>query len=500
MNRSIIAALLVTIGTFSASAQSYATKIRAEVQTAGTQSLRALEWQQGSTPLIRVESLDNGRPIPADSGMTVRMIIGESATAELYAVANATTATNNYYEIQWPTIGTNTDDSAWWYTVYFEKAGHRYWTGDGELIINATTSTAQDGLEWIDVICTTNMFVPQSRTVTVNGQTGALSTNVNFTVTVTESDPIAYPISTNALAVAQAAYPRNNPSNYVNRAQATNGMQVAGAYLTAEADTLATVTARGATTTSAVTIGSRNASAVGALSFAQGDSVIASGVCSHAQGNSVIAGGTSSHAQGSNTSAGGIASHSQGSNTQASGNYSHAQGLYTIASGIVSHAAGFASTSSGFASFTWQGGAGNYEESTYTSHGSGTFNINPVGGTGGFWIGETTLAALLSAKANAETVVSGAVGTASAGNRYFWTAATNVVLRVSLTGGQVINYASIRNTATNAITATASNSGWKWTGGSMTNSIPAGKMMTFGWACNPSTGATNAYATAASAN
>ena len=106
----------------------------------------------------------------------------------------------------------------------------------------------------------------------------------------------------------------------------------------------------------------------------------------------------------------------------------------------------------------------------------------------------------VSGKADAETVVSGAVGTASAGNRYFWTTATNVVLSVNLTGGQVVNYAALRNTATNAITATASTSGWKWTGGSMTNTIPAGKMMTFRWAVDPSTGATNAYATAASEN
>ena len=92
--------------------------------------------------------------------MTVRMIIGESATNELFAAAESTVATGNYYEIQWPTIGTNTASAAWWYTIYFEQDGHRYWSGNGELFINATTSTAQDGLEWIDIICTTNMFVP----------------------------------------------------------------------------------------------------------------------------------------------------------------------------------------------------------------------------------------------------------------------------------------------------------------------------------------------------
>jgi len=100
----------------------------------------------------------------------------------------------------------------------------------------------------------------------------------------------------------------------------------------------------------------------------------------------------------------------------------------------------------------------------------------------------------------AETVVTGAVVTVQSGGRYFFTTDTNVVLSASLTGGQVVNLAIIRNTATNAITATAESSAWKWTGGTMTNSIPAGTMMTFGWACNPFTGATNCYATAASVN
>jgi hypothetical protein len=100
----------------------------------------------------------------------------------------------------------------------------------------------------------------------------------------------------------------------------------------------------------------------------------------------------------------------------------------------------------------------------------------------------------------AETVVTGAVVTVTSGNRYFFTTATNVTLSASLTGGQVVNLAILRNTATNSITATAESAGWKWTGGTMTNTIPANTMMTFGWACNPFTGATNAYATAASVN
>ena len=381
----------------------------------------------------------------------------------------------------------------------------------------------------------------------------------------TEADPIALPIATNAQATASAsyiaatnaqalavaAYPRNNPSNFVNRAQATNGMQVAGAYLTPSwaatgtvsratmADTLA---AGGWTTTNAVTIGSRGTGSVGSASFANGSGVIASGSYSlasgrksistdlygYVHGNECSSSGRYSRATGYQTSAIGDYSATAGYNTRAIGVYSSAfgnsttatgsgsvafgglteatggssfaEGQYSKASGLGSKASGFNAVSSNVTSYSWQGSAGPLAETPYGSHGNGTYNINPVGGTGGFWIGEQTLAALLAAKQNAETVVTGAVGTASAGNRYFWTSATNVVLSVGLTGGQVVNYAALRNTGTNAITATASTSGWKWTGGSMTNTIPAGKMMTFGWAVDPSTGATNAYATAASAN
>jgi hypothetical protein len=115
--------------------------------------------------------------------------------------------------------------------------------------------------------------------------------------------------------------------------------------------------------------------------------------------------------------------------------------------------------------------------------------------------GVTGLQTALNAKADSETINGSAVvGTAYHRTRYHWSSATNVTLRVSLTGGQYVNLASLRNTSTNAITATASSAAWKWTGGSMTNSIPAGKMVTFGWDVNPITGVTNAYATAASAN
>jgi hypothetical protein len=99
----------------------------------------------------------------------------------------------------------------------------------------------------------------------------------------------------------------------------------------------------------------------------------------------------------------------------------------------------------------------------------------------------------------AEAIVTGAVGTASAGNKYYWTSATNVVLSVNLASGEVVNLAKLNNTATNSITAIGQ-AGWEWTGGDMTNTISAGKSMTFGFLVDAATGITNAYATAASAN
>jgi hypothetical protein len=52
-----------------------------------------------------------------------------------------------------PSIGTNTEYNAvvkaagWWYTVYLDRAGATFWSGNGRVDITATTSTA-DGLVW----------------------------------------------------------------------------------------------------------------------------------------------------------------------------------------------------------------------------------------------------------------------------------------------------------------------------------------------------------------
>jgi hypothetical protein len=135
-------------------------------------------------------------------------------------------------------------------------------------------------------------------------------------------------------------------------------------------------------------------------SHAEGQSSNASGNYSHAEGNSTVTVGSYSHAEGNATITAGTGAHAEGFTTSASGNYSHAEGHTTIASGPYAHASGYKATVSHSTAFAWQGSTGTFGESTYTSHGPGTYNINPVGGLGGFWIANTNLSSIINAKAS----------------------------------------------------------------------------------------------------
>lgn len=145
----------------------------------------------------------------------------------------------------------------------------------------------------------------------------------------------------------------------------------------------------------AVTIGTRGSGGtVGQYSFANGQYVTASGNFSHAEGNYSTALGNYSHADGGGSIASGEYSSAEGGGTIASGNYSHAEGYSTTASGNYSHADGFVAKAKDDCSYSWNG---NSEISVpYDSHGPGTFNINPVGGTDGFYIGEKKLSEVMS--------------------------------------------------------------------------------------------------------
>ena len=146
----------------------------------------------------------------------------------------------------------------------------------------------------------------------------------------------------------------------------------------------------------AVTIGSR-AGTVGPYSLANGNDVTASGRYSHAGGSGTKALGDYSHAEGSATTASGDYCHAEGHRTTTSGDFSHAEGFYTHTKKQDSYA------------FAWNGD--NTRADPYESHGLGTFNVNPVGGAGGFYVGEQTLASVISGavsdKADKATTLAG---------------------------------------------------------------------------------------------
>lgn len=84
----------------------------------------------------------------------------------------------------------------------------------------------------------------------------------------------------------------------------------------------------------------------------------------------------------------------------------HAEGGFTRADGPVSHVEGVKAIAelSDYQSFVWQGTDVMPNELTditpsiwdeYKAHGPGTFNINPVSGAAGVYIGEQTLASML---------------------------------------------------------------------------------------------------------
>ena len=67
-------------------------------------------------------------------------------------------------------------------------------------------------------------------------------------------------------------------------------------------------------------------------------------------------------------------------------------GYQNRATDWASFALGYCAVSSNENSFVWQGTSSIYDSVEYGDHGIGTYNINPIGGIDGVWIGETNFA------------------------------------------------------------------------------------------------------------
>lgn len=130
--------------------------------------------------------------------------------------------------------------------------------------------------------------------------------------------------------------------------------------------------------------------------YAGGVSVTATYDGAHAEGVGSKALQEGAHAEGYNTRASGYEAHAEGGLTEASGEASHAEGFCTIAAGVgATHAAGVRANATNDSAFVWQGTNADPEQYSsiqmYGSHGNGTFNVNPVNGLYGFWIGNMNL-------------------------------------------------------------------------------------------------------------
>lgn len=207
---------------------------------------------------------------------------------------------------------------------------------------------------------------------------------------VAELSTNAYIHATNAqsLATEALARPVGVSTDYVNDAIAPVAVLATNAYDLAG-------TAVRTNSSHSLQIGTESF-ALANYSFAFGYLVTASGVGSRAFGYNSTASGHYSTADGSGCTASGTGSMAFGQLTTASAGFATAFGRSTVASGAYSLAIGAQAIASDFCSFVWNGYG--EEPSGYSSHGEGTFNINPVNGSSGFYIGETNLQTLLDEK------------------------------------------------------------------------------------------------------
>ena len=165
-----------------------------------------------------------------------------------------------------------------------------------------------------------------------------------------------------------------------------------------------------------------NTLALNFASHAEGSFTVASNSYSHAEGTYTSAFGTTSHTEGYGTITDNEGAHAEGGYTSAFGYYSHveggwtstganamaahAEGGFTRADGPVSHVEGIKAIAelSDYQSFVWQGtdympasvdDIDQTQWDEYRAHGPGTFNINPVNGISGVYVGEKSLAEVL---------------------------------------------------------------------------------------------------------
>jgi hypothetical protein len=107
--------------------------------------------------------------------------------------------------------------------------------------------------------------------------------------------------------------------------------------------------------------------------------------------------------------------------------------------------------------WAWDG----FSAGTYGSHGIGTFNVNPVGGVAGFWLGQTNLLTLLDAKLGTNATPD-SIGAISNGglrvNGVVWSNGTDVTINGG--GSNGTNGLNAYVSVTNVVTLPAGAAAW----------------------------------------
>ena len=202
-----IIVLLAALAAGISGAADFSQHIKCELQSATGSSLPTKTIMQGTTPLWSLDQYSNGQSVNAATDSSVRavIIIASNATASSFAVITNQSVLGNGYLVQWPVVGTNSggaNSDPWWYTVLYQTTnGTTYWTGAGQLVIEPTSWTGQDGLGWG---VGTNNYAVLIAAETIRATAAEAVASTNLTAYINYLNAIALTNWGAAVALAQA--------------------------------------------------------------------------------------------------------------------------------------------------------------------------------------------------------------------------------------------------------------------------------------------------------
>ncbi len=356
--KSIIIVFAIAIAIANAIAQATPLQLRWSAEISDPKPHRTLIWR-GETVGLNATLTQYGKPLTLTTNATATLYWQTPDMGSAWWSTAAAISTSGVAAATWtPAMDSGADLYSFFLGV--EESDALTYRAYGQLRMQAAPGATPNEIDlptrWIDFDLIDVLNAPWATPADVATATAGMLTS--------EEDPTAFPIATNALAVALAALP-------------------------VDAD-------------GAVTIGSRGVGDVGPDSLSVGFGNIASGPGSVVFGSQARVYGTLGFGAGDGVEVDGDAGVAVGLNTVA-GPYAVASGNRSIASGAGSFAGGHRAHATHVGSWVWQGSEYGVE-APYASSGPGTFSVAPVGGLSGFLVGNTALSTTLAGKADADAL------------------------------------------------------------------------------------------------